>query len=383
MVSISIMLQLNFNLGNDQQIYLDLADNPLATLIGNSEYTQYPVLLGLLLLPISILKRFDIPPEVCVQIYFSILGLLACNLIDRITLKTTNEKRKIVHITMIPWIFLVCNVFVQEDIIGILAILLTMIAIRKGSMMLSLFILSIGIVFAKLFFVFLLFPTLLFVCIRQKRFLVPLIVSFPGVLIFFIGAVGSFIKNQNGFWNFKTPMSLSINAWSVIPESKDKFGFISLTNLSFLLVIGTLLLLMYHLRTLSIGNEQLNVLLLLIGCSIVVFLYQIQPEYLFLLIPTILVRNMSIKGYVTTFALFPLSILQNTLYGFANSNQAYNSHAKSSLLSEIVTYLPILKLHEPHQFCAIVFSLTSVSAFYFALRAANTSLKFNRKVTDV
>lgn len=359
---LSNLFNISLSMGNDSQIYTDLANEPSGPLLGYSDYTQYPVLIGFLLSPFLFFESFGMSPENSLQSYFSILGFVACSAIDRLTSSFGPIKKLLVIATLIPWVFMICFVFVQEDIFGLLIILSAMLTIKRNKPIGALILLSSGIVLAKLFIVFLLIPTLLLVCRNQKRIAVPLMASSPGIVVLIVSTVNNLVNGKPGFWEFELPTSLSINAWSIISGDANIYGVISWTRISLLAVVLAMCVAILLFRRISFEVEQIDLYWLTIGLGLSVLLYQFQPEYLFLSVPCVAISRFTNKEFASILLLFPLAVVQNILYGLANSSQVYNSREKVQILNQIVSYAPILGNSYLYQITAIVFSISCVAA---------------------
>jgi hypothetical protein len=379
--ALSQLLNVSFSMGNDMQIYSDLANDPMAPLLGNSDYTQYPILIGFLLSPIQLFEIFGISPEICLQVYFSILGLVACAAIDKLTSLYAPVRKLVLTGTVIPWIFLMCYVFVQEDIFGVLLILAAILAIRKVKPIITLIILSLAIVFAKLFFGLLLFSTLILVCRNQKRIAIPLLASSPGLAFLAVSTVNNLLNGKPGFWEFELPTSLSINAWSIVSGDVNIFGVVSWTRISLLSVVFAILVTIWRFRKLEFEAEQIIHYWLTLGLILLVLLYQIQPEYLFLALPCISLSKFDNKEFASILVLFPVAVSQNVLYGFANINQVYNSTEKAQTLNHVISYLPYLKNPQIYQMVAVIFSICSLAALIVTIK--RSSFKRTRRRASV
>jgi hypothetical protein len=98
----------------------------------------------------------------------------------------------------------------------------------------------------------------------------------------------------------------------------------------------------------------------IVGCVLLAFLYQIQPEYLFLLIPVIYLPHISKYLLASILALFPLALMQNIFYSFGNSDQIYNSQAKNDVLNAILNVFPFLSSDYFGDIAACLFSIFSL-----------------------
>ena len=341
--------------------------------MGQSNLTQYPVLLGIALLPATYIGKFGFSTATAFQIYFSLLGIVATIAIDKLTGGLPIRKRSLIVITVIPWIFLICTILVQEDIIGVLFILTALIALQRNSQLLSVTILSLGIIFAKLFFFAFLAFSLLILCQRTKRYGMAFLAASPGVMIFIAGIVQSIIHNRPGFWTFDTPTTLSINAWSLFSENFNLLPLIKVTTLSYILLIGSFLYCTRYLRDPSLVSTQIAIGWLIIGVCITFFLYQIQPEYLFIIIPALVIPSLSLPNLLAIMVLFPISVIQNILFAISNSNQIYNSQGKRELLNQIIRHFPFLQSKVPSQLTAIIFTIVAFNALYGLLNYSKIS----------
>jgi hypothetical protein len=349
----------NLNMSNDLYIYSSLLEYPFAIINGVSEYPQYPVLQGLLFIPVALLRLLGISDSTGFQIYFSLLGLVATHAIDRIITKYSPIMKVLTAVIVATWIFLLCSILVQEDVIGLIFMILALRALRRNRPYRMLFILSSAIVFAKLFFIFLVPPLLLLIFLHQRRLLLPLVATFPGVVVLFLSISNYLNQNQEGLWNFSTPLSLSINAWSLSPEEGQIFG-LSWKVISYICLILALLFYYLLFSFVKYGMVEIVLIYSIIGCVLLAFLYQIQPEYLFLLIPVIYLPHIPKYLLASMLALFPLALVQNIFYSFGNSDQIYNSKAKINTLNAILEVLPFLSSDYYGEIAACLFSIFSL-----------------------
>jgi len=349
----------NLNMSNDIYIYSSLLEDPFAILNGFSEYPQYPVLQGLLFIPVALLRLLDISDSLGFQIYFSLLGLVATYAIDRIIIKYSPIKKVLTAVIVTTWLFLLCSILVQEDVIGLIFMILALSALRQNRPYRMLFIVSSAIVFAKLFFILLIPPLLLLIFLKERRLLLPLVATFPGVAVLLLSISNYLSQNQEGLWNFSTPLSLSINAWSLSPEEGQMFG-LSWKVISYVCLILALSFYYFLFSFVKYDVGEAILIYSIVGCVLLAFLYQIQPEYLFLLIPVIYLPHISKYLLASILALFPLALMQNIFYSFGNSDQIYNSQAKNDVLNAILNVFPFLSSDYFGDIAACLFSIFSL-----------------------
>lgn len=343
---------LNFaDLSNDTNLLAGIASNPFASLNGESPEPQMPPLLGLALYPAHLLSVSGMSFIMALRSILFLYSLVTVFLLAKIFV-LNSRANWFVRIALYVNLSVIVLILNQEDILGYLFIAGVVLKIYLEKFRTALFLLVIASLVAKILFLVLILP-LAYFCIRNQKLTIVYAtsISLLSPLVWVVGILQYLNKGQSSILDFKLPMFYSASFWSFLSQA----NFLSEENLrilSALLLFAGIVVTIFAIQK----DWSFRLIFSLNGIWMLFCVYQIQPEYMFLALPLILMSNIIIQIRLNAL-LFPLAFLQNFLFSFSSQNSSIlSTPQKMEYLKKITDSLPILKSNIPSQTCSILFS---------------------------
>lgn len=338
-----------------------ILDNPLGSLTGSArfEVASYPPLMSFFVFPLMQINLQWADEFIAWRASFLAIELLNFLLFWRILAAywgRAQEQKQLSHHRTAPpaWIGLLfviapfqllsSVVFVQDELISQLFVMLTVYALVKGHRLGAILTLSIGILAGKVFFIIPLFYVFWFYRFRVdwRDFLAVT----PFVLIYGWSVLAAIASNGNIPFDGFSPSAKYASTFWVLGIKHFGMNSDSLKPLSLALSMAAQLALIIYALSNWRKLSSTDGAILLVGTSIASFFltfYQHNPEYILLLAPIVLLFCQSVRALLLSIAVLSLSWLPNIFYGLNNvlTHKGSASEARRAIMGDWLTLLNI------------------------------------------